>query len=392
LPNIRGDGTGLFFSGIMAALADLQNKFIQQTRKLYSNSNDLLHLDEEPPIMIQTVKQQDLIMINEEIIKDKISQNGYVNSRENRLRAEVIYDFEEVEKKLYLLANGKKMLDTQSFVQVNYQFEFYSEANSIITDIRRRTPQNSLTRDMKLQLKFIIEGLSSSHLSEYLGSLNYIFTYLSNQEEDGNRSIRDFCKACIHKSNFLNSFLSKDAFSKIQLKYIVDFYELLEETTFDKVLEDNLRAEYNGTFTDYELTNITSIFQEDMGLQTLMLKDKCLEIEALMPVLKRIIIRVLDVHNDLGNDRLTDYIMRHDMWSHNSYPKIFRIKLRGDIKLRHTYMILKYLRSQLAQFAARNQPQSQSQPQPVTPPRPVNRSGDPSPQETKIQKRKMVIH
>ncbi len=79
------------------------------------------------------------------------------------------------------------------------------------------------------------------------------------------KTIQVFAEHHIHSHACLNgSILCRPPFSTIQLRYIIDLYELLEENAFDQVLRDYVKKELvEETFSDEERRCILETFSRE---------------------------------------------------------------------------------------------------------------------------------
>ena len=108
-----------------------------------------------------------------------------------------------------------------------------------------RVKQEALAAADRKKLKSFIEGMDKDEIVNYLGSLDYVFTYLRDIDMDPNAeapTIQTFVENHIRWQNCLSDYVRQKApFSTIHLKYIINLYELLEECVFDQVLRDYVK-------------------------------------------------------------------------------------------------------------------------------------------------------
>ncbi|CAF4430067.1 unnamed protein product [Rotaria magnacalcarata] len=90
--------------------------------------------------------------------------------------------------------------------------------------------------------------MNPDDILHYLGSLDNIFTYIRTivaerlrQDMTVQRFIEQFIRS---KSRLNDSILCWTDFSAIQLRYIIDFYEMFEEIAFDQVLRAYIKKEF----------------------------------------------------------------------------------------------------------------------------------------------------
>ncbi|CAF5157686.1 unnamed protein product, partial [Rotaria magnacalcarata] len=151
---------------------------------------------------------------------------------------DIIYDYDEIELVLRNKISNLPMIDTEKLQYLNYQFELYGENSSLITDVRTRLKQEPLEPTERKKLIGLIQGMDNDDIVNFLGSLDYVFTYLRDIDIDLNiemPTIQTFVEKNIRWQSCLSDYVRRKApFSTIYLKYIIDLYELLEEYVFDQ--------------------------------------------------------------------------------------------------------------------------------------------------------------
>jgi hypothetical protein len=366
LPNNNKDESGLIVLGTMIYLAILQNEFIY-TAKRANNPNksleEIIAGEKTNMEIIQTVQTDQVIHINKNLVMTDIIQSGYIHNFEYGKGREVIYDFEEIEGRLHQYTNGKKIIDENKFITMNYQFELYPTGASIITDIRKKNPQENLSQEAKAKYRNTIKQIardSKKDLLAYLGSLDYVFTYLRNIKENGDQTVEDFCKEKILNYQHLNDYvIRRQPLSTVCLKYIVDLYETLEEVIFDEAIQDYIRPEFLEQIPEEEKTKIIEMFDKVTLKNAIYPKLK--EPDTLAKVFKRLILRILLAQVDINN-RLLDYFAREDMWEQDvDINEIMDVELGEEVQLRHAYIILRHLEAQIVKLEPVVQVKQQNQ-------------------------------
>ncbi|CAF4810535.1 unnamed protein product, partial [Rotaria socialis] len=129
------------------------------------------------------------------------------------------------------------LIDTDKLNLLTYQFELYGNEASLINEVRARIEQEPLTRDDRTRLSRLIKTMNPDDILHYLGSLDNIFTYIRTiaaERLKQNMTVQLFIEQFIRSKSRLNdSILRWTDFSAVQLRYIIDFYEMFEEIAFD---------------------------------------------------------------------------------------------------------------------------------------------------------------
>ena len=193
----------------------------------------------------------------------------------------------------------------------------------------------------------------------YLGSLDYIFTYLRNIHIEYNAlpNIQAFVERHIRSSVYLNdNVLRRPPFSTISLKHIIDLYELLEEYIFDRVIRNYVKQDLSEeTFSSLERTQVIDQFIE-MTVENKKIASCFQNIDCWIDILKRLLIRVLhNVHVSLDVP-LQLYLERADLWTSDvTEEDIQTIQVNDDILLQHTFIILNGLERKRANIPSDGQ-------------------------------------
>ncbi|CAF4991922.1 unnamed protein product [Rotaria sp. Silwood1] len=219
------------------------------------------------------------------------------------------------------------LIDTDKIHYMSYQFELYEENASLISDIRRNSEQKLLPEKKRSELQKLIDSISNDDILHYIGSLDQIFTYLRHCEHKSMHSltVKTFIEQHIRSKMGLCDKLCQDSNSStIELRYIVDFYQLLEEIAFEKILRNHIE-------------------QDSRGPLLISVDDETYLID----------------HFDVP---LQQFTARSDFWTVDvTANDIQSFKIANDILLRHAFIILKSLeeRKRDSQGERRSHPTNQ---------------------------------
>ncbi|CAF3484319.1 unnamed protein product [Rotaria sp. Silwood1] len=209
---------------------------------------------------------------------------------------DIIYDYDEIEIYLRNRISSLILIDTDRFRCVNYQFDLYGENTSLTNDVRVRIKQKRLSNDNRNKLQNLIIGMNNDDMLIYLGSLNYVFTYL-----------------------------------------LIQFFE---ESVFDRALRADVKAELQKTtFTDDECQRAIKQFSHD-AFEKQTISPLLKNIDRWISMLKRLMIRILNTNIEL-DERLQVYLERTYLWSDPiTDADLATFQIDNDILHRHTYVIL----------------------------------------------------
>jgi hypothetical protein len=282
-----------------------------------------------------------MLRLDESEINNKLVRDGFVINYEYGQGRDLIFDYEEMEMEMRKLVSSLCLFDTDNIPMLNYQFELYNENNSLITNIRRRINQTSLSNVDRAKFESLIVRMNRDEIVQCLGSLDHIFTYLCNIDDDvSDSSIQAFVEQHMNTNACLNEHIfRRPPFSTVPLIHIISLYEVIEEVAFDIVLRNHVKIELREAVLDEKEKNkfINQTFGKDNISPSL--KSPLIWIR----VLKRLLIRVLNANVDLEMP-LQIYIERIDLWSGDiSDFDLQTFELDEDILLKHTYCILNHL-------------------------------------------------
>ncbi|CAF3507128.1 unnamed protein product [Rotaria sp. Silwood1] len=354
LLNRSTDNSSFEILGCIHTLAKFQNNIINFYKHI--TNSQILYEDierKQPAIEIQKITKEHLLLVSPEII-DKIlrEENGYIINYEYGKTKEVIYDYDEIEARLCNRINRIRSIDTANFNYFNYQFELYHQDISIFNDIRRNIKQEQLSTDEKVKLQQYLRNTKMDDVRQFLGSLDYVFTYYRHATGRPTTStLKESVKALIHNTSHLHSYIlnEKQPFANIQLKYVINLYELIEELVFDEVMKNYVKQELTTDVcvNEEEKENIIGQFiRSTYMLDNIpqQLKDP----RVWLSVLKRLIIRVITANIDL-NVPMQIYIERTDLWNEDLTQYLDLINITDNVLVRHTYVILEGIEAKSTQ-------------------------------------------
>ncbi|CAF0841320.1 unnamed protein product [Didymodactylos carnosus] len=351
LLNTSKDDSSLLLAACLRTIAELQNELVFYYKNTILNESKVIDIntnDTEKQILkriqIQTIKPEHVLQLNSNDISLKLNKDSYVINYEYGKSKDIIYDYEEIEITLRNLIGRLRTIDTSKFFYLNYQFELYNEDISLINDIRRRVKQQKFISDDRKKLRKLLLEMDNDDIMHYLGSLDYVFTYLRNINDDDVNTIQTFVEKYIRYNSCLNdNVFRRPPFSSIKLTNIIDLYELIEEILFDKILRNYIKQELSEeAFSNEERIDVIQKF----GKQTYESEKIALSlknIEQWISTLKRLMIRVLGANIRLDSP-IQIYLERTDLWNEDvTEMDIQTINIEEEILLKHTYVILKGL-------------------------------------------------
>ncbi|CAF0806331.1 unnamed protein product [Didymodactylos carnosus] len=136
---------------------------------------------------------------------------------------------------------------------------------SLYNDIRRNIKQEQLLIDEKKTFRQLLMNTKPDDIRKLLGSLDYVFTYLQHSTgKQATLRIKSFVQTSIQNKTHLHSYIlnEQQPFANIQLKYIINFYELIEELVFDEIMKNYVKQELttDACTNDEEKLNIIKQF------------------------------------------------------------------------------------------------------------------------------------
>ena len=261
---------------------------------------------------------------------------------------DIVYDFEEIEFMIRDKISCLPLIDPEKLHFMNYQFELHEESASLITDVRRNIEQKLLPEKKRIELQNLINTIPNDDILHYLGSLDQIFTYLRHSERKtmSNLTIKTFIEHHLQsKMRHCEKLLRYSSFSTIELLHIIDFYQLLEETAFDKILRDHIEQDSRGILyiVDDEHNDLINRFI-DMTSGNINIASSLKSLDSWINMLKRLLLRVSMNINLSFDAPLQHYATRCDFWTVDiTVTDIKSFKICDDILLQHAFIILKGL-------------------------------------------------
>ncbi|CAF1357575.1 unnamed protein product, partial [Didymodactylos carnosus] len=171
-------------------------------------------------------------------------ENSFIINYEYGQGRDLIYDYEEIEMYMRNLVSSLCLFDTDNLPMLNYQFELYNENNSLITNIRRRINQTSLSVVDQAQFKSLLVRMNHDEIVHCLGLLDHVFTYLCNIHDDvSGSSTQAFVEQHMNTNTCVNEhFFRRPPFSTVPLIHITALCELVEVVAFDIVLCQHVKT------------------------------------------------------------------------------------------------------------------------------------------------------
>jgi hypothetical protein len=337
LLNKSKDDSSLLLTACIHTLAEMQNDIVAYFRKVVVNETVL-----NTRVFLNAIRPEHMLQLDESEINNKLVRDGFVINYEYGQGRDLIFDYEEIEMEMRKLVSSLCLFDTDNIPMLNYQFELYNENNSLITNIRRRIHQTPLSNIDRAKFESLLSRMNRDEMIQCLGSLDHIFTYLCNIDDDdvSANSIQTFVEQHMNTNACLNEHIfRRPPFSTVPLIHIISLYELIEEVAFDIVLRNHIKTELREAMLNDKEKNkfiVQTFGKENISTP---LKSPVIWIR----VLKRLLIRVLNANIDLEMP-LQMYIERIDLWSGDiSGFDLQTFELDEDILLKHTYCILNHV-------------------------------------------------
>ncbi|CAF4223201.1 unnamed protein product, partial [Rotaria sordida] len=205
------DNNSLLLVACLKTIAELQNDIVKHFHEIM-NSNTMNKKLQPHVVSLQAVQKKHLFCIDQEFISRKLIDDGSIINYGYGKGKDIIYDYDEIEFMLRDKISCLPLIDTERLHFLNYQFELYAENTSMITDIRRRIEQKQLINKERIELENLIKKNSNDDILHYLGSLDYIFTYLRHFEYKNVSilTIKNFVEQYIDSKICLNDNLLRD--------------------------------------------------------------------------------------------------------------------------------------------------------------------------------------
>jgi hypothetical protein len=345
LLNTSRDESSLLLAASLKTIAELQNEIVNY---FYNTVEHVTNTEiKRKHIPLQSIRPENILRLDRNELSQKLVDDSLVLNYQYGKGRDIIYDYEEIEMTLRNMISSLVLIDTDKLRFLNYQFELYGENSSLINDVRARIKQQQLSNDERTKLHRLLQGMNNDDILNYLGSLDYVFTYLRNSVPDNATEttiIQTFVEHHIHSYSCLNdNILRRPPFCTVQLQYIIDLYEMIEENAFDQVLRAYVKKELvEETFTDEERQRVFTVFSR-MTFEKETIAETLKSIDGWISMLKRLMIRVLNANVSLEVP-LQLYLERTDLWSDPvTDTDLATFQVDDDILLQHTYVILRGL-------------------------------------------------
>ena len=347
LLNPSKDQSSVLLAACLKMMGQLQNEVVNYFHNTIG-TDPTGSRREEHVVPLQAVRREHLFQIDADEISAQLVTDSFSINYEYGKGRDIIYDYEEIELALRNKISNLPMIDTEKLQYLTYQFELHGENSSLINDVRARVKQEPLVPGERTKLKGLIQGMDNDDIVHFLGSLDYVFTYL--RDIDMNRTadiltIQTFVEKHIRWTSCLNDNVRrKPPFSIIHLKHIIDLYELLEECAFDQVLRNYVKREWSEeAFPVPEQTRIVERFISmtfgKQGVAASLQTSECW-----IGILKRVMMRVLSNVNVDTDVPLQYYLERTDLWTGTvTNADIMTFDVDEKILLLHTFVLLRGL-------------------------------------------------
>ncbi|CAF3368108.1 unnamed protein product [Rotaria socialis] len=324
----------------LKTIADLQNEIFNY----FHNTIETTARTKRKRVPLQSIRLEHVLSLDRNFLSRKLIDDSLVLNYQYGKSKDIIYDYEEIEITLRNMISKLVLIDTDKLNLLTYQFELYGNEASLINEVRARIEQEPLTRDDRTRLSRLIKTMNPDDILHYLGSLDNIFTYIRTiaaERLKQNMTVQLFIEQFIRSKSRLNdSILRWTDFSAVQLRYIIDFYEMFEEIAFDQVLRVYIKKELAGeAFNQEERKRIIDAFCR-ATFEKEKITEKLKSIDIWIAILKRLIVRILNANISLDVP-LQIYLERTDLWNNGiNYEDLAMFEVEDIILLQHTYVIL----------------------------------------------------
>ncbi|CAF3102815.1 unnamed protein product [Rotaria sp. Silwood2] len=345
LLNTSKDESSILLAASIKTIAELQNEIVNYFHSTIEHAINTETKRKQVPV--QSIRLENILQLDRHDLSQKLVNDCLVVNYLYGKSKDIVYDYEEIEMTLRNMISSLVLIDTDKIRILNYQFELYGENASLINDVRTRMKQQQLPNDERTKLHRLLTGMNNDNILHYLGSLDYVFTYLRNSVPENateTTTIQKFVQNHIHTCACLNdNILRQSPFSTTQLQYIIDLYEMIEENAFDQVLHAYVKKELvEETCSNEERQRVLTVFSRKT-FEKETIADTLKSIEMWISMLKRLMIRVLNANVSLDAP-LQLYLERTDLWTDRvSDIDLETFQVDDDILLQHTYVILRGL-------------------------------------------------
>ena len=349
--NSSKDQSSLLFAACLRTLAELQNELVDYFHNVIEKS-----IAKKVPL--QSIRSEYIFSLDEDQMRRKFNEDCLLVNYSYGKGRDIRWDYEEIEMYFRNMIGSLILIDTETLHYFNYQFEWYAENQSLINDVRARVQQMTLSDDERMNLRNLIVHIKNDDILNFLGSFDYVFTYLRKSHGEHASTItpiQTFIQHHIQSHACLSDYiLRRPPFSTIQLQYLIDFYELLEEIAFGRILRPYVKQELlEEAFDRQERENLINrfsqlTFQNETIASTLKTEDVWIS------VLKRLMMRLLNANVTLDIP-LQSYLKRTDFWSASiTENDLTTFTVEENILLKHTFIILTGLEKRIKHRRKKN--------------------------------------
>ena len=341
LLNTSNRSESILLVACLQTIANFHNDCID-----YFNSHVI---NDQHLIPLQSIQQKNLLDFDTDRSR---KMSALMINYEYGMSEEIIYDFKEIESTLRNEISCLSKIDLKTMRYFNYQFEFYDENMSLINDIRQRFSQKFFEDQTRKEIQQTIASFDNISSMEISGSLEYILTYLRNVNNPGiieNLTIESFVTEYIHSNTCISENLKKGLLASMRVEYIIDLYEINEESIFEKIISKNIRYELSDkAISNQERTEISQQFLETI-VSNETLAEPLKDLNIWISMFKRLLVRLLLSKMNINfESSIYNYIKRSDVWKGNISAKdIDTIEGKSDIRLKYAFVILIELQAKL---------------------------------------------
>ena len=339
----------------LQTLAKLQNDIVDCFHAHVTNDRNNDQKINSRIIPIQSVQPRHLFNYDRNQLRKFIVEKGLTINPEYGMSQEIIYYYDEIEWILRSKIADLPRIDVQNMSYFNYQFELYDENVSVINYIRERFEQKLLNDAERSKVKKFVEDLDEASILQLSDSLKYIFAYLRTvtkesirKDDDANASkILTISAFCDHYRLRISTKFQDKPLASIQLNYIVDLYEIIEEKVFDKILYRSVKDEFHQKISNNdEMRSFIGQFI-NMITDNNQIADCLKDLTCWISMFKCLLTRLQPLKAQIDFDLpLADYVKRLDMWKGNIKKEDLQtIQIKGDVRLKHAFGILERLQT-----------------------------------------------
>ena len=347
----------------LRTLANLQNEIVD-----YFHSHFQDYENQSRVIPIQSIQRRHLFNYGTDKMRKFLVEKALVINPHYGMGEEIIYNFDEIESILRSEISSLPRIDVEHMSYFDYQFELYDENVSLVNNIRERFPQQLFDNDRKrAEIERFLASLDNDAILQLSGSLEYILVYLCTVTNENiiKTSVSETLTIQLFINNYLQSKLciseifGREPFTSINLEYVIDLYEMIEEYVFDKIFFESIQSEssakkMNNNETEALVDDFIKMIVENSKM-TNCLKD----LNCWINMFKRLLARLRPLKNKINFDLpLADYVRRNDMWKGNvTKENLQTIEIGANVRLKHAFDIMEGLKAKKMNMEAGDKPQ-----------------------------------